>query len=144
MITGVRSAGLWAATEPGLPEEMLRIGVQFADGSKATNTSEFHHGDGPPPAPVLRTGGGGGGDRSWHQNEWVWPLPPPGPLTFVCEWPAAGIALTRSEIDAQLILDAADRAQRIFPDSSDRGGASITGTIVTFGTASQSATPPSE
>jgi hypothetical protein len=43
----------------------------------------------------------------------VWPLPPPGPLVFACEWPAAGMALTRHEIDAQPILDAAGRTQVI-------------------------------
>lgn len=105
--------------EAAIPDEMLRFGVQFADGAKATNTG----GDGPlwdldekPSAPVMNTGGGGGGDGNWHQDVWVWPLPPPGPLTLVCQWPAAGIALTRQEIDAQLILDAASHAQIIFSD----------------------------
>jgi hypothetical protein len=65
----------------------------------------------------MHPGGGGGGGASWHQTNWVWPLPPPGPLAFVCEWPAAGIALTRTEIDAQLVLEAAERAQVIFADS---------------------------
>jgi hypothetical protein len=36
--------------------------------------------------------------------------------TFVCQWPAAGIELTRKEIDAQLLSDAAKRAQVIFAD----------------------------
>jgi hypothetical protein len=35
---------------------------------------------------------------------------------LVCEWPAMGIPLTRSELDAQPILDAATRAQVIFSD----------------------------
>jgi hypothetical protein len=39
---------------------------------------------------VLLPGGGGGSDRYWTQQYWCWPLPPPGPLTFVCEWPASG------------------------------------------------------
>jgi hypothetical protein len=66
-----------------------------------------------------------------------WPLPPPGPLAFVCEWPAAGIAVTRSEIDAQLVLDAADRAQLIFPDDGNRGGTSYTSSMITFTSASK-------
>jgi hypothetical protein len=41
-------------------------------------------------------------------------LPPSGPLAFVCEWSAASIPVTRHEIDAQLLLDAAERAQQIF------------------------------
>lgn len=105
--------------QAAIPDDMLRFGVQFADGSKATNTA----GGGPlwgldekPSAPVMSTGGGSGGDDSWHQDVWIWPLPSPGPLTFVCQWPAAGISLTRQEIDAQLILDASSRAQVIFSD----------------------------
>jgi hypothetical protein len=74
--------------------EMLRIGVQFSDGSKATNTSGFHHGGDPPTGPVMHGGGGGGGGGRWQQTMWVWPLPPPGPLAFVSEWPAAGAALS--------------------------------------------------
>ena len=61
-------------------------------------------------------GGGGGGGGSWRQSQWVWPLPPPGAVTLVCEWPAMDIPLTRRELDAQTILDAAKRAQVIFSD----------------------------
>jgi hypothetical protein len=69
----------------------------------------------PEPEPALfgppsRRGGG------WHASQWVWPLPPPGPVAFVCEWPVAGIPESRAEIDAQVILDAASRAQVIFSD----------------------------
>jgi hypothetical protein len=46
---------------------------------------------------------------------------------LVCEWPAGGIALTRHEIDAQVILEAAGRAQVIFKDEdlSDGGSRSV-------------------
>jgi hypothetical protein len=100
----------------GIPAELLRFGVQFPDGSKATNTSGFHHERRPPAGPTMLSGGGGGGGGYWSPSQWVWPLPPPGTLTMVCEWPAVGIPLTRSELDAQLILDAARRAQVIFTD----------------------------
>lgn len=105
-----------------IPAEMLRFGVQFADGSKATNTAHrvppSPRDDPPPEGPLLFPRGGGGGGGNWRQDMWVWPLPPPGPLTFVAEWPAAGIPLTRHELDAQLILDAAERAQMIFPEDA--------------------------
>ena len=42
-------------------------------------------------------------------------LPPPGPLAFVVEWPARGIPETRVEIDASLVLEAADRAAPVWP-----------------------------
>jgi hypothetical protein len=121
-----------------IPAELLRIGVQFSDGSKATNTGGYGYDQDPPPGPVMHEHGGGGGGRSWRQTYWIWPLPTPGPVSLVCEWPAAGIALTRVEIDAQTILDAADRAQVLFPDHpaqgspaswTSYGSASLAGTI---------------
>jgi hypothetical protein len=61
----------------------------------------------------LRGGGGGG---RLDQGYWVSPLPPSGPVAIVCEWPAAGIPLVRHEVNARLMLDAADRARALFPD----------------------------
>jgi len=59
----------------------------------------------------------GGGSRRRHVARWwAWPLPPKGPLELVSEWPAFGIPETRAELDAQLILDAADRSIRLWPD----------------------------
>ena len=51
---------------------------------------------------------------------WVYGLPPPGPLAFVVEWPARGIPETRVEFDAGLVLAAAARAVRIWPDQPPR------------------------
>ena len=101
-----------------LPPELLRIGVEFPDGGKATNIEEshFHHGPGAPDAPVMSARGGSGGSHRWHQAYWIWPLPQPGELQFVCEWPALDIPLTRVPLDAQLLLDAAQRARVIFPE----------------------------
>ena len=99
-----------------LPAEMLRIGIQFSDGARATNTSGFDRNAEPPSGLVMTGRGGGGGMGQWRQAEWVWPLPPSGPVTFVCEWPACGIPLTRHDVDSQTILDAAGQAQTIFSD----------------------------
>lgn len=111
-----------------IPPELLRFGIEFPDGSRATNTGGFHHDRNPPKGPIMQSGGGGGGGGGWQQTQWVWPLPPPGTLSVVCEWPAMGIPLTRTEVDAQLILNAATRAQVIFsddhlPEPPDDGGA---------------------
>jgi hypothetical protein len=99
-----------------LPSQLLRVGVQFADGRRATNIGGH---DRPVQGPImwpLRGGGRGrAGESRFHQGYWISPLPPPGPVAVVCEWPAVGIPLVRHEIDAQLILDAAERAQTIFP-----------------------------
>jgi hypothetical protein len=93
--------------QPGL----LRLGFAFADGTKATNTgayfNRYDESDRAPDAPVMAGGHGGGNEGSWLGTLWVWPLPPPGPLQFVCEWPAAGIPQTRLDLDAGTLLDAA-------------------------------------
>jgi hypothetical protein len=119
-------------------DTQLRLGVQFSDGAKATSVGPrpgFAGRDEKPAAPVLHPQGGGGAPGGWRLGYWVWPLPPAGPLAFVCEWPAASIPLTRHDIDAQLVLDASARAQEIFPPGTpSRSGATIT----TFGLTSSS------
>jgi hypothetical protein len=102
----------------GRPTEGLRFGLEFADGRRATNLG-FPPGSRSesPDGPVLHPRGGGGGGGQWHQEQWAWPLPPPGSLAFVCEWPAVGIEVTRTEVDARAILDASARAQVIFDQS---------------------------
>jgi hypothetical protein len=101
---------------PEIPSEILRLGVQFADDSKATNVSPDRFGGSERSGPILMEMGGGGSTGRWRQDYWVWPLPPPGPMAFVCEWPAFGIPLARQELDAAVILDAASRAEVVFSD----------------------------
>ena len=114
-------------------DTQLRLGVQFANGAKATNVGAapgFAGREERPHGPVLHPQGGGGGTGSWRLGYWVWPLPPAGPLAFVCDWPAASIPLTRREIDAQLVLDAVSRAQEIFPPGTQP---QLGATMTTFG-----------
>jgi hypothetical protein len=103
-----------------VPDDFLRLGVQFSDGSSATNLDPLSRrlpasGD-TPAGPLLMPGGGGGGVSRHEMRFWVWPLPPPGALGFVCEWPSHGIGETRVEVDAQLLLDAAVQAVPLWPD----------------------------
>jgi hypothetical protein len=68
-------------------DEVLRFGVAFADGRRASNLSlghDLHDPGGQPQVPVLNARGGRGSDEFWMQDQWLWPLPPPGPLAFVC------------------------------------------------------------
>jgi hypothetical protein len=102
-----------------LPPDLLRFGVEFSNGRKATTlgmpmfiTAEE---EAEPEGPFLVPGGGGGGDDYWESSFWLWPLPTPGPLAFVVEWPAEGIAVTRHEVEAQPILEAARRADTLWP-----------------------------
>jgi hypothetical protein len=106
-----------------LPPELLRFGVQFSDGRKATTTGwtggvvpVFGAGDeAEPVGPVLMQGGGGGGEDHWESSFWLWPLPPPGPLALVVEWPAKGIELTRHEVAAEPLLEAGSRSEPLWP-----------------------------
>lgn len=95
---------------------MLRFGIEFADGRKVNNVGGRGHGPGEPDGPGLWGMGGGGGGGRWHQDFWVWPLPPAGPVGFVCEWPAAEIPLSRVDREGQLLIDAAGRAREMFPN----------------------------
>jgi hypothetical protein len=120
-----------------------RFGVQFSDGRKATTfglgmvragrgTSAStgavgdasastggvvagRAGGSPPEDPRLEGRGGGGSRTVWHQEYWLWPLPPPGDLIVACEWPNAGIELTTATIRGDLLHDAGRRAQELWP-----------------------------
>lgn len=117
-----RPGGEGAGQPPGPPDprairRSLRFGLLLSDGRKVIGE---HGGPGPdadaqPAGPILRQFMGGGGPRSLFTRWWMWPLPPAGPLEFVCEWSALEIPETRASIDAQLILDAAARSVQLWP-----------------------------
>lgn len=107
----------WHHQRGELTDDVLRFGVQFSDGAKATVFDGRRWlGEGKPTGPVLMQRGGSGGGRTWDFGFWVWPLPPDGPLAFVVEWPSEGIELTRAEIDAAVVRAAAEQAETLWPD----------------------------
>jgi hypothetical protein len=117
-----------------LPPEVLRLGVQFADGAKATNIDSPLFGlgsDERPAPPVLMPRGGGGGGHRWDVSFWLWPSPPPENLTLVCEWPARGIELTRVDLDVGALLVAAQRATPLWPDGGGEAGGAWTSAAFT-------------
>jgi hypothetical protein len=103
---------------PGADDDGWRFGVRFADGRKATtfgrHLADLHT---RPESPVLLPRGGGAGSTEAHQELWLWPLPPPGPLTFACAWPALELPETLHELDAGPIRAAADRAVTLWPET---------------------------
>lgn len=109
-----------------LPDEVLRFGFELSDGRRVTNLGHFPGFEDRPPGPVLMQRGGGGGGRSWSFRHWLWPLPPAGPLAVVTEWPAQGVGLTRIELDADPLLEAAAQSEVLWPE----GGASPGGGFV--------------
>jgi hypothetical protein len=102
---------------PGAPGGMLaalqpfQFSLQLADGRTVTS-GRPHHGDAQPTEPILRSRGGGGTSHYLLTRWWAWPLPPSGPLEFICQ---LGTGEERVGIDAQLILDAAQRSVPVWP-----------------------------
>lgn len=93
-----------------------RFGVMFSDGRKTAVDEGFPIGsrDREPDRPVLVHQGGGGGGGVWRQGFWLWPLPPPGPLTWVASWEERGIAETSVVVDASVLLEAAAEAEKLW------------------------------
>jgi hypothetical protein len=102
----------WGSPDPldgePFPDELLRFGVQFADGRKVTNLDmyPFVPEELPPDQPVLvEAGVGGDGGRLGRGALWdlelaVQPLPPPGPLAFVCLAGTQGSVVLRACLDS--------------------------------------------
>ena len=114
------------------PIEMsMGLGISFSDGrASATSptgvqeqvmsyTSAYAAGENPPEpeGPVIGRLGGGGGGRRWDMNFWVWPLPPDGPMTITCRWPARGLPEGSVEVDGLAIRRAGEASRKLWNDS---------------------------
>jgi hypothetical protein len=107
-------------------EAILRLTVEFADGRSVSNFDRPTIGSGEPDPdrPMMSNAPGTSwGADEWYRDAWclaleyrVRPLPPPGPLTFVCEWPGRGIPGSRVEADGAAIRRAADAAVTLWLD----------------------------
>lgn len=106
---------------PSLIDGGLGFGVLFADGRSVISS---HDAPRPPllkrpSGPTLRTVSGGTGGAECGTVFWLWPLPPPGPLEFLCEWTSQGIPETGVSIDAAPLHEAAQRCRELWPDERD-------------------------
>lgn len=114
----VRTRGDVAASAAvgGFIGDEVLVGVEYADGRRATNLPM-----GPPPAVAspteaqLATSGGSGGQRAADMRLYLTPLPPPGALTIVCAWPQRGIQEQVTVIAAEPLRDAASRVRELWP-----------------------------
>jgi hypothetical protein len=121
--------------------EQLRFGIAFVDGRKATNLGMPRPpSDEPPEISLTRGGGGGGGGRGWEFGYWAYPLPPPGQITLVVDWPARDLPESRHELDAAPIIEAAATSEKLWDDDRPigRGGPSST----TWGISRRPDAPP--
>jgi hypothetical protein len=124
---------VWGFLRPrggaSLPRKLLRLGVRYADGRKATTLESGVHRrqarEEPPTGPLLSLSPGSSG---MHGREvgfsgfglWLWPLPPAEAFQFAVEWPFGGIELTITELDGAAIVAAAGRSAFYWPDT-ERG-----------------------
>jgi hypothetical protein len=97
-----------------LPDDLLRLGVVYSDGSSWSNIDSRPMGTEPAPGPTLEFLDGGGSETEWNANVWLASIPPEGLVTFVAEWPLYGIAETRATIDAAELRQAAGRVEDLW------------------------------
>ncbi|MBS2965192.1 hypothetical protein KGA66_19235 [Actinocrinis puniceicyclus] len=115
-------------------EDRLRVGLEFSDGRRAELGAPRPHPDQvTADTLVVHPCGGGGSDRSSHERYWVYPLPTPGPLSFIATWPAFGITEARIELEAEAVLSAAARAIVLWPEAPGRPLGEATMGVVTAG-----------
>ncbi|MER6829015.1 hypothetical protein ABT352_23750 [Streptosporangium sp. NPDC000563] len=116
----------------GLPDNLLRFGVRFADGTKATTVGQRFDlarlPQDPPSVPRLSWLFGGMSLRSGGDEEgfltvglWLWPSPPPETFELGVEWPSAGIELSIATLDGAAIVSAAERSVPYWPDPPPGG-----------------------
>ena len=93
----------------------LQFHVRFADGRQAAQDDEAGLRSGRGPMLVItgcQVSSGGPDDREdVRLTVWIWPLPPPGPVTVTCSWPSRGLRAARLGLDGDAIQDAARQAQ---------------------------------
>lgn len=95
----------------------LRIGVQFSDGRSGATELFAAHPRAMRPGEVLISPRGGVGHRDeHHMRMWLWPLPPPGPMSWISVWPEMDIGERSVEVDGSELVAAAANAERLWPD----------------------------
>lgn len=111
---GHRQGPPWSRRDlNNLPDDLLRMGIDFAGGIRATSVEGFSLPTDATPAAYLQVSGGGGG-RRWDFTCWVWPLPSKPPTSLVVEWPSLGIQLTRYELPTGQIVEAGRQSGSIW------------------------------
>jgi hypothetical protein len=114
-----------------LPDRLLRLGVRYADATKATIIEQHRCGtwasDEPPAGPLLSWSPGSSGMHGRHLGVstfglWLWPLPPAETFEFAVEWPFGGIELSIVELDGAAIAAAAARSACYWPETEQDNG----------------------
>jgi hypothetical protein len=105
------------------PDKVLLWGVDYGGGRKATNVGGYgppvhdpHDPSKPPSDPILMPRGGTGMGGDWQHSYWLHPLPEQGTFAFVVLWPHRGVRETRTELEADLVGEAAGRSRSVWAD----------------------------
>ena len=95
--------------KPTAPEnERFRIGLELSDHVVVWGHGPAEaHPSAQPSGPSLLYSGGHGQPGRWDLRYWLYPLPPPGPLTFLVSCVGLTIPETRTTVDAGPIIDEA-------------------------------------
>jgi hypothetical protein len=114
-------------TEHG-DDDGIQISIRFSDGrdSRAGGLGpsravmdyyqEWSEGKDPPEplGPIIGQQGGGGGGHRWDFNYFIWPLPPDGPVTITCKWPARGLQTAGKELNGTAIRAAGLKSHSVW------------------------------
>jgi hypothetical protein len=106
---------LWGHRGPG---PQLLVGVELADGRRASNVPAGPDASGDPGGPdavLFHGGGGSAGQLSADHSWWLSPLPPAGPLRVVVRCDPLGVPDTVTELDGAAIRAAAERVVTLWP-----------------------------
>jgi hypothetical protein len=106
-----------AGMTPQMYNDRMRFGVVFSNGASARSDMMFGvlQRKGAPDGPILWPCGGGMGSHAWSSTLWCWPLPPPGPVRLVVQWPEFDIPERSLEIDGAPILEAVECVVEMWP-----------------------------
>jgi len=96
-----------------LPDDFLRLGVVFSDGSTWSNVELPTESEALGLTVQFLDGSASSADCT--TNALITPMPPDGPLTFIAEWPAHGIAETHATVDAFQLRRLVDDVIELWP-----------------------------
>lgn len=103
------------------PDNILRLGVRYSDGRSWSSLGQpdflqtMLEEDFDETAPRLMPMSGSGNGRTYEQGVYLTPLPPDGPLEFLCAWPRHSIPETSATVDVTGISAAAAHAVQLWP-----------------------------
>jgi hypothetical protein len=103
----------------------IQVSIRFSDGREGglgPNRAimdyyrEWSEGKDPPePAgPIIGQQSGGGGGTNWDFHYFIWPLPPAGPVTITCKWPARGLQSAGKELNGTAIRAAGLKSHSVW------------------------------